>query len=86
MGKSCVRFKSLEDLPLEDIGAFIAATSPDQFIAQYEAARAAPRKPPARKTSARKTSARKTSARKTSARKATKKPAARKKTAARRRA
>ena len=40
MGKSCLRFRALDDLPLESIGAFIARTSPDQFIAQYENARA----------------------------------------------
>ena len=43
MGKSCVRFKSLDDLPLPAIGEFIAATPPEKFIAGYEAARAAPR-------------------------------------------
>jgi uncharacterized protein YdhG (YjbR/CyaY superfamily) len=32
MGKSCVRFKRLEDLPLELIGATIAATSMAEFI------------------------------------------------------
>lgn len=40
MGKSCVRFKRLDDLPLDVIGRVIAATPPDAFIAQYEAARA----------------------------------------------
>ena len=39
MGKSCVRFRTAEDLPLEAIGRMIAATSVDQFIAQYEASR-----------------------------------------------
>lgn len=39
MGKSCIRFKGLDDLPLEDIGRIIAATPPDAFIARYEAAR-----------------------------------------------
>lgn len=39
MGKSCVRFKKLEDLPLELIGETIAKTSPEQYIAYYEAAR-----------------------------------------------
>lgn len=42
MGKSCVRFKSLHDLPLPAIGAFIAATPPDAFIERYEATRATP--------------------------------------------
>jgi hypothetical protein len=39
MGKSCVRFRRLEDLPLDVIGQAIAGTSPDDFIAQYEASR-----------------------------------------------
>ena len=43
MGKSCVRFTRLEDLPLDVVGAAIAATPPDAFVAQYHAARAAPR-------------------------------------------
>jgi hypothetical protein len=41
MGKSCVRFRQLADLPLEVIGETIAATPPEQFIARYEASRAA---------------------------------------------
>ena len=40
MGKSCVRFHRLEDLPLEVIGEVIAATPPEAFIARYEASRA----------------------------------------------
>ncbi len=40
MGKSCVHFKKLDDLPLDVIGKSIASTPPDDFIAQYEAARA----------------------------------------------
>lgn len=41
MGKSCVRFKRLEDLPpLDEIGKIIARTTPDEFIARYEAMRA----------------------------------------------
>ena len=40
MGKSCIRFKKLDDLPLEALGRIIAATPPDAYIAQYEAARA----------------------------------------------
>ena len=39
MGKSCVRFKKLEDLPLDLIGKAIARTSVDEFIGIYEAAR-----------------------------------------------
>lgn len=39
MGKSCVRFKRLEDLPLELIGEAVARTSVDDYIAMYEQAR-----------------------------------------------
>jgi hypothetical protein len=34
-----VRFKKLEDLPLDLIGRAIARTSVDEFIGMYEAAR-----------------------------------------------
>jgi len=40
MGKSCVRFKTPDDLPLDAIGRVIAGTAPKAFIARYEAARA----------------------------------------------
>ena len=40
MGKSCVRFRDLRELPLDAIGEFIAGRSVDAFIAHYEAARA----------------------------------------------
>lgn len=43
MGKSCVRFRSLEELPLDAVGRFIARTPPEAFIAQYEKARGAGR-------------------------------------------
>jgi uncharacterized protein YdhG (YjbR/CyaY superfamily) len=33
MGKSCVRFRSLDDLPLDLLAETIAATSVDQFVA-----------------------------------------------------
>ena len=39
MGKVCLRFKKLEDLPLEAIGKVIASVSVDAYIASYEAAR-----------------------------------------------
>lgn len=39
MGKSCVRFKKLEDLPLDVIGEAIARVDVDTFIAQYEKSR-----------------------------------------------
>ena len=40
MGKSCVRFKKLEDLPLDLIGETIARTPAAEYIACYEASRA----------------------------------------------
>ncbi|MBC7782799.1 MAG: DUF1801 domain-containing protein [Burkholderiales bacterium] len=44
MGKSCIRFKKLEDLPLELIGQAIARVSVKQYISYYEATFKAPRK------------------------------------------
>lgn len=43
MGKSCVRFKKIEDLPLELIGETIARMPVADFIATYEASREASR-------------------------------------------
>ena len=40
MGKGCVRFRSLEDLPLDVIGDTVAKFTPDQWIALYEKSRA----------------------------------------------
>jgi hypothetical protein len=39
MGKSCVRFRTADDLPLDVIGRVIAATPPEQFIAVHEKSR-----------------------------------------------
>jgi Domain of unknown function (DU1801) len=39
MGKSCVRFRKLDDLPLDVIGRVVARTPPDKYIARYEASR-----------------------------------------------
>ena len=41
MGKSCVRFKTLDDLLLDEITRLIASVPVDAFIAHYEAAHAA---------------------------------------------
>ena len=43
MGKSCVRFRQLDDLPLEVIGETIARTDVDAFVRHYEAARGSSR-------------------------------------------
>jgi hypothetical protein len=39
MGKSCVRFQTADDLPLDVIGQTIAATPMKEFIGQYERSR-----------------------------------------------
>lgn len=39
MGKSCVRFKKLEDLPLDLIGQVVESISVDQFVQIYEQSR-----------------------------------------------
>lgn len=39
MGKSCVRFRQLDDVPLDVVGAAIARTSADDLIADYERSR-----------------------------------------------
>lgn len=44
VGQSCVRFKTLEDLPLDVIGDAIASTSVERFVELYEQARGAKRK------------------------------------------
>nr|WP_298152431.1 DUF1801 domain-containing protein [uncultured Pseudoxanthomonas sp.] len=40
MGKSCLRFKTLDDLLPEAIGGVVASTPVDAHIAQYQASRA----------------------------------------------
>ncbi len=40
MGKSCIRFKTLEDIPLETIGDVVAAVPLEKYLEYYEAARA----------------------------------------------
>ena len=39
MGKPCVRFKSLQDLPIDLVGEAIALTPVDRFIERYEMSR-----------------------------------------------
>jgi hypothetical protein len=36
MGKSCVRFKRLDDVPLEVVGEVAGRLSVDEFVARYE--------------------------------------------------
>jgi hypothetical protein len=40
MGKSCLHFRSADDLPLDAIGEIIAGTPPEKMIEAYEANRA----------------------------------------------
>jgi hypothetical protein len=39
MGRACLRFRRLEDLPLDAIGRAVAAITPKQYIARYDAIR-----------------------------------------------
>lgn len=39
MGKACIRFKKIDDIPLNAIGRIIASTSVNEFIDQYEASK-----------------------------------------------
>ena len=65
MGKSCVRFKKLEDVPLDVVGQAIKRVPVKKFIASYEAGLAG--------TAAGKRLAKKKAAKKTSKKKTTKK-------------
>jgi hypothetical protein len=40
MGKSCLRFRTLDDLPLDAVGRAIASMPPEALIARYEQAHA----------------------------------------------
>lgn len=37
MGKSCLRFKKLEDVALDLVGKVVASTTPEAYIERYEA-------------------------------------------------
>jgi hypothetical protein len=57
MGKSCLRFKSADDLPLDLIGKLIARVTPEQYIARIDAfnrQRAKQKKSPRGRSTARK--------------------------------
>jgi uncharacterized protein YdhG (YjbR/CyaY superfamily) len=49
MGKSCLRFKKLDDLPLDAIATIVASTPPSELIAKHEAVHAPKRKPAKKK-------------------------------------
>jgi hypothetical protein len=63
MGKSCLRFRTAADLPLELIGELIASTPVDAMIARYEEVHPAGRKAAASKATAAKKSAKRTAKR-----------------------
>lgn len=44
MGKSCLRFKKLDDLPLDTIAKVVASMPPDALIAKHEAVHGAKKK------------------------------------------
>tara|TARA_R110002049_G_scaffold72490_3_gene187264 strand:+ start:29284 stop:29802 length:519 start_codon:yes stop_codon:yes gene_type:complete len=48
MGKSCVRFKKIDDVPLAVVGQAIGRISTKKFIAMYEAAVPAAKRKPAK--------------------------------------
>ena len=48
MGKSCIRFRSLDDLPLPAIGKVIASTPVDQYVALFEKSRRGAKGKPAK--------------------------------------
>jgi len=50
MGKSCLRFRSLDDLALDAVGATIAAIPPERLIAMHEAVHGAKRARGAKRT------------------------------------
>jgi len=78
MGKSCVRFKKLENVPLEVIGDAVARQDCNKYVAAYEKTLGASGKP----TSTRKKAAsKKTTAKKAASKKAAKKAPAKKKVA-----
>ncbi len=79
MGKSCVRFATLDALPLELVGRAIARTSVEAFLATYERSRAATasgRRAAAKKPAAKKPAAKKPAAKKPAAEKARRPPRA----------
>ena len=43
MGKSCVRFRSLDDVPLGLIGATVARVPLERFVARYKEVQGSPR-------------------------------------------
>jgi hypothetical protein len=88
MGKSCVRFKTLDDLPLPVVSEAIAKVSVDAFVAAYEKVRAntASGKKAAAKAKAKKPAAKKAAPKKSAAKKKLRAAVARAKRPAKKRA
>ena len=80
MGKSCLRFKKLEDLDLDVLGRAIKRMTVKKFIAEYEAALEGTAAGKKRAASKKKAAPKKAAAKK-AAKRAAKKPAAKKKVA-----
>lgn len=82
MGKSCLRFKKLEDVPLEVVGKAIKRMTLKKFIAAYEEAlagtAAGKKKTSTAKKAGKKAASKKAASKKSAAKKAAKKPAAKK--------
>lgn len=70
-GKSCVRAKRLEDIPLELVGKAVRKVPVKTFIAGYEASKPASTRSRTKKTAGKKTTAKKTTGKKTTRKKAT---------------
>lgn len=54
MGKCCVRFQSIDDIPLDLIGVLASKLTPQRYIALYEEARSRVHKRPSRRTTKKK--------------------------------
>lgn len=81
MGKSCVRFKKLEDVPLKVLGKAIKRATARKFVKAYEdSLGAAPSRKKAAKKTAKKAAKKSASKKKTAKKRATKKKIAAKKT------
>jgi hypothetical protein len=84
MGKACIRFKKLEDVPLEVVGQAVKRVPVSEFLAHYESVIKTmgkrPKSSSAKKTPAKKAVKKKATARQTAARKTAVKKAAVKKT------
>ncbi len=79
MGKACIRFKKLEDVPLDVLGDTIRRIKLKDFVATYEGMFGAKKKPASKKAAAKKKPAAK---KKTAKKSVTKKSTAKKKPAA----